>query len=218
MPYTQSIARACQNFSHQPEHPSDLLIAPLIQLSELLCRVNDHFSYDNIEDSDIHGDINLEASTSNFSAELRRLRDAMPASIQENSTSTLKMLELMRLMSVYSHHSTCGRSDRGYDPRVLTSPHAMAAITRHYACHNKLYAELYASKVAGSFPDFCTYAPQRTLILASSLHVPKLVRVVLFDITSRESGSTSAYRNYRFSTRQSGVTCSRRLLSTRKWG
>jgi hypothetical protein len=72
-------------FSQQPEYPSDSLIAPLIQLSELMCRVNEHFSYDNTEDSDIYGKINLEVSTSNFNAELQQLRDTMPATIRQNS-------------------------------------------------------------------------------------------------------------------------------------
>lgn len=72
-------------FAQQPEHSSDLLIAPLVQLSELMCRINDHFSYDDIKNSEMNGEIGLELSTSNFSAELQRLRDSMPPSVQQNS-------------------------------------------------------------------------------------------------------------------------------------
>ena len=85
VPYTRAIGRACQMFSQQPEHSSDLMIEPLVQLSELMCRISDHFSYDNIEDSEVNGEISLEISTSNFSTELHVLRNAMPASVRQNS-------------------------------------------------------------------------------------------------------------------------------------
>jgi hypothetical protein len=85
VPYTRALARACQDFSQRPEFDSDLLITPLVQSSELMCRINDCFSYDEIEDSDTNGETLLKLSTNNFSAEIQRLRDAIPESIQGNS-------------------------------------------------------------------------------------------------------------------------------------
>ncbi|KAF2030238.1 hypothetical protein EK21DRAFT_66021 [Setomelanomma holmii] len=89
MPYTRSIARAYQSFSEQPQHPSDLLIAPLVQLGDLICRINDYFSYDNIEDSEINGETLLVLSTNNFRTELLHFRESLPESIRRNVTLRL---------------------------------------------------------------------------------------------------------------------------------
>jgi hypothetical protein len=84
VPYTRTIARACQSFFQRPEYPSDLLITPLVQASELMCRINDYFSYDEIEDSEIRGETMLKLSTTNFSAELQRFRDSIPEPVKMN--------------------------------------------------------------------------------------------------------------------------------------
>jgi hypothetical protein len=49
-----------------------------------MCRINDYFSYDDIEDSEIHGEALLKLSTTNFSAELQRLRDTIPDPVKQN--------------------------------------------------------------------------------------------------------------------------------------
>ncbi|KAH8701338.1 hypothetical protein GQ44DRAFT_785180 [Phaeosphaeriaceae sp. PMI808] len=49
-----------------------------------MCHINEYFSYDDIEDSEIKGDTMLELSTTNFSTEVQRLRDAMSESIRQN--------------------------------------------------------------------------------------------------------------------------------------
>jgi hypothetical protein len=84
MPYTRALARACQSFQQRPECPTDLLISPLVQLSELMCRINDYFSYDNIEESELKGDTILDLSTNNFSTEYQRMRDGMSDSVAQN--------------------------------------------------------------------------------------------------------------------------------------
>ena len=86
MPYTRSLARLCQSFADHPEHPSDSLIPPLVHLSEFMCRINDYFSYDEIQDSEIRGESALNMSTSNFRSELQRLQDFMPEHARQNST------------------------------------------------------------------------------------------------------------------------------------
>lgn len=85
MHYTRALSRSCQILSQTPEHPSDILIAPLIHTSELICRINDHFSYDEIRDSDIVGETMIELSVKNFSTELQRLRDTTPEAARTNS-------------------------------------------------------------------------------------------------------------------------------------
>lgn len=92
MPYTRAFARACQSFTQDPEYPSDTLIAPLIHSSELMCRINDYYSYDEIHDTEIHGETMIELSTNNFTAELQRLRDVTPKAAHKNSKHLFKHL------------------------------------------------------------------------------------------------------------------------------
>ncbi|EAT91232.1 hypothetical protein SNOG_01583 [Parastagonospora nodorum SN15] len=122
VPYTRALARACQDFSQRPEFDSDLLITPLVQSSELMCRINDCFSYDEIEDSDINGDTLLKLSTNNFSAEIQRLRDAIPESIRGNNTVRLGFDMLNVMVYECSIHSTLWRNSPS--DRSSTMTHA----------------------------------------------------------------------------------------------
>lgn len=54
---------------------SDALIRPLIQASELLCRVNEHFSYEDIDNAYVKGDVLLDVSVTTFLTELKHIRD-----------------------------------------------------------------------------------------------------------------------------------------------
>lgn len=85
MTYTRSLARLCQSFADHPEQPSDTLIPPLIHLSELMCRINDYFSYDEIADSEFRGESVLNMTTDNFRSELQRIQDSMPEFVRQNS-------------------------------------------------------------------------------------------------------------------------------------
>ncbi|KAH5278832.1 hypothetical protein HBI23_049720 [Parastagonospora nodorum] len=122
VPYTRALARACQDFSQRPEFDSDLLITPLVQSSELMCRINDCFSYDEIEDSDINGETLLKLSTNNFSAEIQRLRDAIPESIRGNNTVRLGFDMLNVMVYECSIHSTLWRNSPS--DRSSTMTHA----------------------------------------------------------------------------------------------
>jgi hypothetical protein len=57
--------------------PSDILISPLVKANELLSRVNDHFSYSDIDNADIQGDVLLEMSTTSFLAELDHIKESI---------------------------------------------------------------------------------------------------------------------------------------------
>jgi hypothetical protein len=106
VPYTRNLARACQSFTQNPQYPSDVLIAPLVQLNELMCRVSDYFSYDNVEEAELHGETILDLSTKNFSAEHQRMRDAMSESIAQNGMCTLasQALKLTRTVASICLH------------------------------------------------------------------------------------------------------------------
>jgi hypothetical protein len=49
-----------------------------------MCRINEYFSYDDVEDSEIRGETMLKLSTTNFSAELLRLRGSIPEPVKMN--------------------------------------------------------------------------------------------------------------------------------------
>ena len=69
------MAQCCTSFAEFPVVATDVLITPLIQLCELASRVSDHFSYDDIENSEIRGELMIEMSTRAFHRELIRIKD-----------------------------------------------------------------------------------------------------------------------------------------------
>lgn len=75
MSYTRYMAHCCETFKHSTL-PTDALITPIVQACELWSRVNDHFSYDSIEYTEVHGELMLSMSTANFRKELQRVKDA----------------------------------------------------------------------------------------------------------------------------------------------
>jgi len=87
MSHTKYMVRCYQSLAKNPEYPTDTLIAPLIQLSELITRVNNHFSYDSIEDAEIKGELLLVMATNNFHQELERIKEAVPTTHSFNSKS-----------------------------------------------------------------------------------------------------------------------------------
>lgn len=77
--------QCCQFFADHPEGASDALIAPLIRSSELMTRISDYFSYDDIDSADVQGDLMLEVSTTNFRSELDRIRSSTPTDFREKN-------------------------------------------------------------------------------------------------------------------------------------
>jgi hypothetical protein len=58
-------------------------------MSELLSRVNDHFSYPDIDGADVRGEIMLDMSTTSFLAELKHIKDSILLNpiLRDNSKS-----------------------------------------------------------------------------------------------------------------------------------
>jgi hypothetical protein len=82
------MAQCCDAFI-DPSVSTDALILPLIQASELLSRINVHFSYDDTDNSDIRGELMLDISATSFLGELKRVKEATPTTVQKNSQFTL---------------------------------------------------------------------------------------------------------------------------------
>ncbi|KAF2871406.1 hypothetical protein BDV95DRAFT_40118 [Massariosphaeria phaeospora] len=86
---TRYMAQCCESLVAQLEYPSDALISPMVQLSDLTCRVNEYFSYDDIDNAEVSGEMMLDMATGNFASELERIKDAVPICLKHNTTLNL---------------------------------------------------------------------------------------------------------------------------------
>ncbi|KAF1937625.1 hypothetical protein EJ02DRAFT_49743 [Clathrospora elynae] len=116
MQYTRSLARHCQSFIERPEYTSDALISPLVRLSDLMCRITEYFSYDEILYSEANGDSALEMSTSNFRNELQRLQDSISDSVRQNTTIRLTG----NLTNIWIHE--CSLHNNLWNPEPAAEP------------------------------------------------------------------------------------------------
>ncbi|KAF2175720.1 hypothetical protein K469DRAFT_701519 [Zopfia rhizophila CBS 207.26] len=117
MNYTKYMEQCCRSFADEPVVPTDMLVWPFIHLSELMCRVNNFFSYDDIENAEARGEIELDMSMNNFRSELERIRDAVPTTVKQNTTLTLQIY----LLQMWIHESSLHCSLWSHHP--LPSPH-----------------------------------------------------------------------------------------------
>jgi hypothetical protein len=70
------MAQCCERLANSTLH-TDALITPYVQLSELVARVNEFFSYDDLENAEFRGNVMLEMATNNFHTELERIKSSM---------------------------------------------------------------------------------------------------------------------------------------------
>ncbi|KAF2683132.1 hypothetical protein K458DRAFT_390404 [Lentithecium fluviatile CBS 122367] len=91
MRHTRYMTQCCALLAERKEYSSDELITPLIELSELTCRINDYFSYDDMENAEVTGDMILSFTTLSFRSDLDRIRNSVSASAKENKNLYLGM-------------------------------------------------------------------------------------------------------------------------------
>lgn len=123
--YTRFLSQCCAAFQGSSV-PSDILINPLIKANELLSRVNEHFSYFDIDNAEIRGDIILEMSTSSFLAELDRIRESIAFDQTLKSNTTLKLL--IALVDVGIHEICLHSSLWNPLPRPATNSQSIARL------------------------------------------------------------------------------------------
>lgn len=88
-PFTKYMNQCCKFLAEQKEEPTDELIDPLVQVCVLLDRAGEHFSYHDIDNGEIKGDLMLEMSTSSFRSELNQMKSTVPPTFTDNSVSAL---------------------------------------------------------------------------------------------------------------------------------
>ena len=84
------MAQCHRQLTEHPEHPTDTLIEPIIKLSQIIIRVNEHFSLDDIDNTEIKGERMLEQSTISFCNEIESLKRSVPAQHKQNGRSTVE--------------------------------------------------------------------------------------------------------------------------------
>ncbi|KAF2831676.1 hypothetical protein CC86DRAFT_142368 [Ophiobolus disseminans] len=125
LPFTRWMAQCCDAFNGS-SIPTDALIRPLIQTSELLSRVNTHFSYDDIEHTDVKGEMMLEISTSSFLGDLAHIKDSASSSPFLNQNTALTLLFTLLDMGI---NEVCLYSSLwGTSPQQITLPPSLARL------------------------------------------------------------------------------------------
>jgi hypothetical protein len=77
--------QCCQHLADCQEYTTDAIITPLIQLSALICRIHNYFSYDDVENADVKGEALVHLSVANFDRELTRITDSIPQLLIQNN-------------------------------------------------------------------------------------------------------------------------------------
>ena len=85
MPYTKSIRRACELLATLKECQTDEMLIYLIRITELSQRVHETFSFDELENVDIRGEVITNITVQSFMQNLENLQSAIPGSLKENS-------------------------------------------------------------------------------------------------------------------------------------
>ena len=101
--------QCCQHLSECEEYPSDALIKPLVQISAFMCRVNNYFSYDDIDNAEVQGETMIQLSITNFQSELARLTETIPSTLFESNCmhDSLDSVKKRSRANVFRHLETC---------------------------------------------------------------------------------------------------------------
>ncbi|KAF2707864.1 hypothetical protein K504DRAFT_458347 [Pleomassaria siparia CBS 279.74] len=134
MGHTKYMTQCCKTLAERQEEPTDVLISPLIRLSEMMGRINDHFSYDDIDGAEIKGDMVLEMSMRGFRSELDCIKSGIPPVIQQNRTLKLYICLLDMWIHECCLHSSLwtpypdGVNSSSPTSRTNTLAHALQAM------------------------------------------------------------------------------------------
>ncbi|KAF1951584.1 hypothetical protein CC80DRAFT_204263 [Byssothecium circinans] len=129
MQHTRYMAQCAERLTTRLEYVTDALMAPLIQLSELVCRINNFFSYDDVDNAEVKGELMLELSTTNFSTELDRIRDTAPLIVKNNPTFDANF----RLLEIWIHECGLHTSLWNTSPSKL-NPHSPVRLRILHRC------------------------------------------------------------------------------------
>ncbi|KAF2732906.1 hypothetical protein EJ04DRAFT_565645 [Polyplosphaeria fusca] len=103
---TKYMMKSARLLVEELQVPTDALILPLFRVSALTCHINDYFSYNDIEDAEVHGQTALELAAANFGGEVAQIKDSVPANLKDNPTLNLSFC----VLDVWIHEFSLHRS------------------------------------------------------------------------------------------------------------
>jgi hypothetical protein len=109
MPHTKFIEQCCLSFAERGEYPTDELICYLVRAQELSRRVQDTFSYDDLDNTEVRGERTTSIITKSLLSDLDNLQNSVPVSLRDHSRffSRLYLLKFSIMSSqVYYKSST----------------------------------------------------------------------------------------------------------------
>ncbi|KAL7908504.1 hypothetical protein GGI35DRAFT_62245 [Trichoderma velutinum] len=104
LPYTKYMAHCCRSLAAQKEYDTDDLISPLVRSQELLRRVIDAFSYDDMNTDIILGEFAIVSTADAFMRELNLSRPEVPFSYQKNTLLDLELLGIRIMINEAALH------------------------------------------------------------------------------------------------------------------
>jgi hypothetical protein len=84
----------CQSIAGVKEYPTDELIEHIVRSQELARRIFDAFSYDDLNNGEIRGELIVTLTSDAFIRDLDRLQLALPRDLQQNGEDLFKSREL----------------------------------------------------------------------------------------------------------------------------
>jgi hypothetical protein len=84
MPYTKYIEQCCLYLRQKKEFPTDELIWHFVRNQELSRRIQDTFSYDDLDNTEIRGEQCTNTTAKSFLSDLDNLLREVPPSLQDN--------------------------------------------------------------------------------------------------------------------------------------
>jgi len=123
MQYTTYMEQCCVGLAQKKEFSTDELIRYFVRSQELSLRVQDTFSYDDLDNTEIRGEQITSLTTRSLLSELDHVESTVPQNLRDNITLTLDLLLLRSWIHEVAFHSECWETpdkDRLLTPKMST--------------------------------------------------------------------------------------------------
>jgi hypothetical protein len=87
MAYSKYMEDCCASLTEAREYPTDALIRPLVESQKLARRIFDTFSYDDLNNVEVRGDLMIALMKEAFTRDLERLQFEVPQNLQQGGKS-----------------------------------------------------------------------------------------------------------------------------------
>lgn len=180
MSYTKFTKQCCQSLANRELVPTDALIAPMIRMSDLMCRINDYFRTTTSRTLEVQGESLLDMSMKSFREELERIIDSTPSSIRQNSEYVRFEYVAIGPNISCSYGQPAVLSTGALDPRMLTT---YLTLEHKRSARHKLSSSTAPTTDTSSSPEVYEIvferSPRCSAIKALSSRIPRMGGMVL---------------------------------------